>query len=122
AQIAWKKAGFDVQGTALAAKAAQGLQESTTIPSQTLHSLIHQLNDGKKVLNNKTVLVIDEARMVGSRQLAQILDHAEQANTKVILVGDSKQLSSRLMLAQLFVYWQIILAMHHCKIFKDSES
>lgn len=92
AQIAWEKAGFDVQGTALAAKAAQGLQESTTIPSQTLHSLIHQLNDGKKVLNNKTVLVIDEAGMVGSRQLAQILDHAEQANTKVILVGDSKQL------------------------------
>lgn len=92
AQIAWEKAGFDVRGTALAAKAAQGLQESTQIQSQTLHSLIYQLNEGKTVLNDKTVLVIDEAGMVGSKQLAQILDHAEQAHAKVVLVGDHQQL------------------------------
>lgn len=92
AQIAWEKAGFDVRGTALAAKAAQGLQKSTQIPSQTLHSLIHQLNTRKTELTSKTVLVIDEAGMVGSRQLAQILDHAEQVQAKVVLVGDHQQL------------------------------
>ena len=92
AHLAWEQAGLNVRGAALAAKAAQGLQESTQIQSQTLHSLIYQLNEGKTVLNDKTVLVIDEAGMVGSKQLAQILDHAEQAHAKVVLVGDHQQL------------------------------
>ncbi|MCT9515821.1 relaxase domain-containing protein [Acinetobacter baumannii] len=92
AHLAWEQKGFKVRGTALAAKACQGLQESTRIPSQTLHSLIHQLNTGKTELTSKTILVLDEAGMVGSKQLAQILDHAEQAHAKVVLVGDHQQL------------------------------
>lgn len=92
AHLAWEQQGFKVRGAALAAKASQGLQESTQIPSQTLHSLIHQLDTGKTELSSKTVLVIDEAGMVGSRQLAQILDHAKQAQAKVLLVGDHQQL------------------------------
>ena len=39
-----------------------------------------------------TVLVIDEAGMVGTRVLARALDHAERAGAKVVLVGDPKQL------------------------------
>ena len=92
AHLAWEQKGFKVRGVALAAKASQGLQESTQIPSQTLHSLIHQLNTGKTELTSKTILVLDEAGMVGSKQLAQILDHAEQAHAKVVLVGDHQQL------------------------------
>ncbi|SEL34644.1 MobF family relaxase [Acinetobacter sp. DSM 11652] len=92
AHLAWENVGLDVRGATLAAKAAQGLQESTQIPSQTLHSLIHQLNTKKTELTNKTVLVIDEAGMVGSRQLAQILDYADQVKAKVVLIGDSQQL------------------------------
>ena len=92
AHIAWEQQGLDVRGAALAAKAAQGLQESTQIQSQTLHSLIHQLNTKKTELTNRTVLVIDEAGMIGSKQLSQILDYAEQAHAKVVLVGDHQQL------------------------------
>ena len=92
AHLAWENVGLDVRGATLAAKAAQGLQESTQIPSQTLHSLIHQLNTEKTELTRKTVLVIDEAGMVGSRQLAQILDYADQVKAKVVLIGDSQQL------------------------------
>lgn len=92
AHLAWEHAGLDVRGATLAAKAAQGLQESTQIPSQTLHSLIHQLNTAKTELTSKTVLVIDESGMIGSRQLAQILDYADQVKAKVVLVGDSQQL------------------------------
>lgn len=92
AHLAWKNVGLDVRGATLAAKAAQGLQESTQIPSQTLHSLIHQLNTKKTELTSKTVLVIDEAGMIGSKQLSQILDYAEQAHAKVVLVGDHQQL------------------------------
>lgn len=92
AHVAWEHAGLDVRGAALAAKAAQGLQESTQIPSQTLHSLIHQLHTAKTELTSRTVLVIDESGMVGSRQLEQILDYADRAKAKVVLVGDSQQL------------------------------
>lgn len=92
AYLAWEQKSFKVRGATLAAKASQGLQESTQIPSQTLHSLIHQLNTGKTELTSKTVLVIDEAGMVGSRQLTQILDYAEQGQAKVVLVGDHQQL------------------------------
>jgi ATP-dependent exoDNAse (exonuclease V) alpha subunit len=38
------------------------------------------------------VLVIDEAGMVGTRQLAHLLTHAHHAGAKVVLVGDIHQL------------------------------
>jgi hypothetical protein len=40
------------------------------------------------------VLVVDEAGMVGSRKLARLLDHAHQAQAKVVLVGDDRQLAA----------------------------
>jgi ATP-dependent exoDNAse (exonuclease V) alpha subunit len=32
--------------------------------------------------------------MLGSRKLARLLDHAQQAQTKVVLVGDDRQLAA----------------------------
>jgi ATP-dependent exoDNAse (exonuclease V) alpha subunit len=40
------------------------------------------------------VVVLDEASMAGSRKLARLLDHARAAGAKVVLVGDTRQLSS----------------------------
>jgi ATP-dependent exoDNAse (exonuclease V) alpha subunit len=40
------------------------------------------------------VLVVDEAGMLGSRKLARLLDHAQQAGAKVVLVGDDRQLAA----------------------------
>jgi AAA domain len=40
------------------------------------------------------VLVVDEAGMVGSRNLTRLLDHAERAQAKVVLVGDDRQLAA----------------------------
>ncbi|EHD3146309.1 MobA/MobL family protein [Escherichia coli] len=45
-------------------------------------------------LDSKTVLVIDEAGMVGSRQLAKVLAEAEKAGAKVVMLGDDKQLAA----------------------------
>jgi ATP-dependent exoDNAse (exonuclease V) alpha subunit len=39
------------------------------------------------------VLVVDEAGMLGSRKLTRLLDHAQQAQAKVVLVGDDRQLA-----------------------------
>jgi conjugative relaxase-like TrwC/TraI family protein len=94
ARKSWEDAGFEVIGAALAGKAAQGLQEGSGIPAQTLHSLIAELEAGKRRIDPRTVLVIDEVGMVGTRQIEQLLSLAAAAHSKVILVGDSKQLQS----------------------------
>lgn len=92
AREAWEAGGFEVIGTALAGKAAAGLQEGADIESQTGHSLLWQLDRGERELSSKSIMVIDEGGMMGSRQLARLLDHAHQAGAKVVLVGDSQQL------------------------------
>lgn len=92
ARESWEAAGFEVIGSALAGKAAAGLQEGAGIASQTGHSLLFQLDSGDRELSSKSILVIDEAGMMGSRQLARLLDHAHKAGAKVVLVGDSQQL------------------------------
>jgi AAA domain len=45
-------------------------------------------------LDARAVLVVDEAGMVGSRKLTRLLEHAEQAQAKVVLVGDDWQLGA----------------------------
>ncbi len=46
------------------------------------------------MLDGRTVLVVDEAGMLGSRKLARLLDYATEARCKIVLVGDDKQLAS----------------------------
>lgn len=92
ARDAWEQAGFRVIGAALAGKAAQGLQASSQIPSSTLHALLGRLESGVMALTSRDILVIDEAGMIGSRQLKQVLDHAQMAGAKVALIGDHRQL------------------------------
>ncbi len=45
-------------------------------------------------LTPKTVVVVDEASMVGTRALARLVRHIERAGAKLVLVGDSAQLQS----------------------------
>lgn len=89
-KTAWAKGGYDVIGTALAARAARNLAEEAGIPSQTLASLL--TNGTRRRLDDRTVIVLDEAGMVGTRQLAQLITQATLAGCKVVLVGDHRQL------------------------------
>jgi conjugative relaxase-like TrwC/TraI family protein len=43
AHRAWKESGYEVLGTSITGKAAQGLERATKIPSVTVASLLHQL-------------------------------------------------------------------------------
>jgi Ti-type conjugative transfer relaxase TraA len=92
AKESWESAHFTITGAALAGKAAQSLEDGSGIRSQTLHSLIDELSKGKKVLSSKDVVVIDEAGMIGSRQLHDLMSHIHQAGAKAVLVGDPLQL------------------------------
>jgi Ti-type conjugative transfer relaxase TraA len=92
AREAWEANGYEVRAAALAGKAAKGLQEGSGIRAQTLHSLLHDLKTGRDRLTNRTVLVIDEAGMIGSRQFARLLEATDEAQAKIVLVGDANQL------------------------------
>ncbi len=94
AREAWQAQGFNVRGAALAGKAADELQAGSGIESRTLASLEFAWKNGKDKLTSRDVLVIDEAGMIGSRQLGRVLKAAEQAGTKVVLLGDDKQLAA----------------------------
>jgi len=89
---AWRSAGFSVTGAALSARAALGLEEEAGIPSTTLSRLLKDLDKGATVLGSKSVVVLDEAGMVGTRQLGQLLDRASEVGAKIVLVGDPRQL------------------------------
>jgi Ti-type conjugative transfer relaxase TraA len=92
ARQAWEAEGYEVMGAALAGKAAEGLEESSGIRSRTLASFERSWERGRDALTSRSVLVIDEAGMVGSRQLSRVLAQVDRAGAKVVLVGDPEQL------------------------------
>jgi Ti-type conjugative transfer relaxase TraA len=94
AREAWEAAGYEVRGVALSGIAAENLESGSGISSRTIASLEHGWGQGRDVLTARDVLVIDEAGMVGTRQLERVLSHAAEAGAKVVLVGDPQQLQS----------------------------
>ena len=94
AREAWEGAGYDVRGAALSGIAAEGLEAGSSIQSRTIASLEHQWGQGRELLTSRDVLVIDEAGMIGSRQMERVLSAAESAGAKVVLVGDPQQLQA----------------------------
>jgi Ti-type conjugative transfer relaxase TraA len=94
ARQAWERQGYRVHGAALAGKAAEGLEASSGIYSRTLASWEYRWQAGRGELGKGDILVIDEAGMVGSRQLARFISEAEAKGTKLVLVGDHEQLQA----------------------------
>ncbi|AGS20590.1 conjugal transfer relaxase TraA-like protein [Rhizobium etli bv. mimosae str. Mim1] len=92
ARVAWESQGRRVIGAALAGKAAEGLEDGSGIKSRTLASWELTWANGRDTLHRGDVVVIDEAGMVSSPQMARVLDIVEQAEAKVVLVGDAMQL------------------------------
>lgn len=92
ARDAWQHSGYRVIGCALSAAAAHELQAGSGIRSTTIAKLNLDLQRGQQRLDERTVLVVDEAGMVGTRTLAPLLREAAMRRTKVVLVGDPKQL------------------------------
>ena len=90
---AWEASGKHVVGAALAAEAARNLEREAGIRSWTVSQLTADLAQpevGGFMPNS--VLVVDEAAMVGTRQLAPLLALAHRDGAKVVLVGDDGQL------------------------------
>ena len=94
AREAWEAAGYEVRGVTLSGIAAENLERGSGITSRTIASMEHGWHQGRDLLTTRDVLVVDEAGMVGTRQLERVLSHAADAGAKVVLVGDPQQLQS----------------------------
>ena len=94
AREAWEAEGYQVRGAALSGIAAESLEAGSGIGSRTIASLEHGWAQGRDVLTARDVLVIDEAGMIGSRQMERVLSAADAAGAKVVLVGDAEQLQA----------------------------
>ncbi|HQZ87422.1 MAG TPA: Ti-type conjugative transfer relaxase TraA [Gammaproteobacteria bacterium] len=94
AREAWEASGYRVHGVTLSGIAAENLEGSSGIESRTLASRSWYWDRGEQLLGRKDILVVDEAGMLGSRQMARILEVADQGNAKVVLVGDTQQLQA----------------------------
>jgi Ti-type conjugative transfer relaxase TraA len=94
AREAWESAGYEVRGMALSGIAAENLESGSGIASRTIASMVHGWQQGRDLPTTRDVLVIDEAGMVGTRQLERVLSHAAEAGAKVVLIGDPRQLQA----------------------------
>lgn len=93
ARDAWETSGYKVFGCTLAARAARELEAGSGIRSSTIAGVLQDLDDPRTGgLPANSVLVVDEAGMVGTRDLKRLLEHAERAGAKAVLVGDDRQL------------------------------
>jgi len=92
ARQAWEESGHRVFGAALAGKAAKGLEQSSGVQSRTLASFELSWQNEVNQLQRGDVLVIDEAGMIGSKQMARFISEAKDKGAKLVLVGDAEQL------------------------------
>jgi ATP-dependent exoDNAse (exonuclease V) alpha subunit len=85
--------GKDVIGLAFTNSVVKSMRgdgfEANTIASEML-----ALQKGRTSWSAKTVIVVDEAAMLSTEQLARLTAAAKKAGAKLILAGDDKQLSS----------------------------
>jgi conjugative relaxase-like TrwC/TraI family protein len=91
ARQAWEASGQRVIGCATAARAADELRVQAGIDSYTIAGLLRDLAD-EGGLPRGIVVVVDEAGMVGTRALAQLVHVVDRARGKLVLVGDPRQL------------------------------
>jgi ATP-dependent exoDNAse (exonuclease V) alpha subunit len=88
---AWQRSGIPVLGCGLSARAACELRDQTGVDATTIARLKLALERGR-ALAPGSVLIVDEAGMVGTRDLAALAHAAESARAKLVLVGDDRQL------------------------------
>ena len=88
----WEEEGYRVWGAALSGIAAENLEKAAGVRSRTIASLELGWAQGRDRLHERDIVVLDEAGMVGSRQMERIVSEVHERGAKLVLVGDAEQL------------------------------
>jgi conjugative relaxase-like TrwC/TraI family protein len=91
----WSEVGIELRACAPTWRAANVLR-AEGLRATSVASLLGELERAEHayepLLGYRSVLLIDEAGMVDTATLARLINHAEQAGAKLVLVGDPEQL------------------------------
>ncbi|HTX46610.1 MAG TPA: MobF family relaxase, partial [Solirubrobacteraceae bacterium] len=94
-RAALESRGISVRGAAPTGKAAVELEADSGIPTRTIHSVKWEVDRGGSLSEGRyQVLCVDEGGMADTRVFAWLLEQAEREGMKVIVFGDSNQLTS----------------------------
>lgn len=91
----WSAAGAELRVAAPTWRAANVLRSeglNATSVARLLAELDRATAGGEAALGRRAVLVVDEAGMVDSRAMARLIAHAQEADAKLVLIGDPAQL------------------------------
>jgi conjugative relaxase-like TrwC/TraI family protein len=103
ATAAWEQAGYRVVGLAPSARAAAELADATGGHADTIAKWLHTRDRLDQIpahapergwvgLNDRTILIIDEASMASTLDLDRLITAAAEKAAKVVLVGDPAQI------------------------------
>jgi len=91
---AWTDAGYRVIGASVKGEAARLLGDDAGIESDTVAMILARSRAGIRVLDSRTVLIIDEASTIGDRDLLRLCELATDTAATLRLIGDPAQHSS----------------------------
>ncbi|MBY0282224.1 MAG: AAA family ATPase [Alphaproteobacteria bacterium] len=92
---AYEQDGIKVMGLAPTHTVAQDLaQEAGFSKARTIHKMLFDHKNKRDLLPKNSVLIVDEAGMIPNDAFHELLAVAKTTKSKVILVGDERQLAS----------------------------
>jgi ATP-dependent exoDNAse (exonuclease V) alpha subunit len=86
--------GYRVLGTAISGQAARTLHDEAGVDSRTIASLVWRLEHQQLALDERTVLLIDEAGMADDQAMLKLFAAVDLAGAKAVIVGDHRQLDA----------------------------
>jgi conjugative relaxase-like TrwC/TraI family protein len=89
----WAQAGYELRVAAPTWRAANVLK-GEGLEATTVAGLLRDMDRGEVVLSSRSILLVDEAGMVGSEDMAGLIGHADAAEAKLVLIGDPQQLGA----------------------------
>ncbi|ENM5766344.1 relaxase domain-containing protein [Vibrio mimicus] len=93
-RMAHESEGYKVIGASVAKLAADNLSKEAGLNTYTLARLLIDLEQGRLNIDDKTLVLIDEAGQLGSIHLSALLNNIVEYGAKVVLVGEDKQLDA----------------------------
>ena len=93
---AWQADGRVVHGIALAWRQSDDLAEAGIAAANTraVTAFLRDVERGKLVLGRKSVVVVDEVGLLGTRQLNAIMATQAEKKFQLVMIGDPKQMQA----------------------------
>ena len=93
---AWREDGRVVHGIALAWRQSGDLADAgiDKLNTSAVASFLRGVESGRVQLNRKSVVVVDELGLLGTRQLNDILAVQKKAGFQLVMIGDPKQMQA----------------------------